>query len=137
MAHKLPRTLTREQIAKLSDHNLVRYRKAILDAKQDLEERFLAEEPHQAARMPDGSDRRRGLNQKWDEGGSARVKDITGNDDLSLIKRLTYLAHATDEEMRKRGAGRYKPWEPWKPWSQRPRKREQNHDGRGRKPDPK
>jgi len=96
---RMPRVLTPEQIAKLSDHGLLAYRKTVLDRKEGLERRFLTDEAHEAARMPDGSDRLRGLDQR---DGRQAVKDITGNDDLSKHKTLTYLAWETGREIAQR-----------------------------------
>lgn len=112
MAKKSPRKMTEAEIRKLSDHGLLRFRAAVLDAKQRLEERFLAQEPYQAARMPDGTDRRRGLNQRYDPSGNRLMRDITGEADLSEHKRLTFLAYATDREARRRRIGKWQRWEP-------------------------
>ena len=101
----MPRVLTREQITKLADHNLIDYRKVVLDRKQQIEERYTTS-ADKAKLTPDGP-YIRGRNQKWDEGGWTPVGDITDGNDLDKHRALTYLAHATDEEMRKREIGGY------------------------------
>ena len=106
----MPRVLTREQIAKLSDQRLRDYRKTVLDRKQDLEEEHVvgswwdAREgtvPSNARKMPDGAPYQRGLAQSYYNGGGDILKDIGGTN-LEKHRALTYLAWALDEEMNSR-----------------------------------
>jgi hypothetical protein len=116
---RMPRVLTREQIAKLSDQRLVDYRKTVLDRKQDLEDDYVvgslfdAREgnvPPNAKKMPDGTPYQRGLAQSYYEGGGDILSDIEGTE-LERHRALTYLAWATDAEMMRRKIGRYASWE--------------------------
>lgn len=112
---RMPRVLTREQISKLSDQRLRDYRKIVLDRKQDLEEEYVvgslfdAREgriPLNARKLEDGSPYQRGLAQSYYEGGGDILSDIEGTE-LERHRALTYLAWATDEEMKRRKTGRY------------------------------
>jgi len=103
---QMPRVLTREQIAKLGDDSLVAYRKTILDRKQSIEERYTTKETGETRLTKDGP-YIRGRHQNWRDGGYTPMGDITKGTDLDKHKALTYLAWATDEEMRKRGIDKY------------------------------
>lgn len=112
-AGTMPRVLTREQIAKLSDQRLRDYRKTVLDRKQDLEDDYVvgslwdAREgrvPPNARRMPDGTPYQRGMAQSYYEGGGDILSDIEGTD-LERHRALTYLAWATDAEIKRRRDG--------------------------------